>query len=110
MFEEMTQNQVSIEAQNAPNLSFYATPMLGNTQFTIQTPLSRSVVKPAPPSIPYTSPESILYFSAMMNPLQAPQSVIAGSNTGQQVISGQTTQQDSTGTSRFQQGFQSSQG
>lgn len=110
MFEDLSQNEVSVEAQNAPNLAFYATPILGNTWFNLQTPPSRSEVKPAPPSIPYTSPESILYFSAMMNPLSSPYTVLGGSNTGQQVISGQITQKDSTSTSRYQSGFQSSTG
>lgn len=110
MFEDLNQNEVSVEAQNAPNLAFYATPILGNTWFNIQAPPNKGEVKMGPPSIPYTSPEAILYFSAMMNPLSAPQTVLSGSNTGQQVISGQITQQDSTQTSRYQSGFQSSTG
>jgi len=109
MFEDLPDNTVSIEAQNAPNLAFYATPILGNTWFSIQTP-GKSEVKTGPPQIPYTSPESALYFSQMMNPLTQPQSVLSGSNTGQQVISGQITSQDSTGTSRVQQGYQSATG
>lgn len=108
MFEDMPDNTVSIEAQNAPNLAFYATPILGNTWFNIQTP-GKSEVKQGPPQIPYTSPESILYFSAMMNPLTQPTSVLSGTNTGQNVIGGQITQQDATGTSRYAQGTQLSQ-
>lgn len=106
MFEDLGENEVSTEAQNAPNLAFYATPILGNTWFSLQVP-GKSEVKTGVPVMPYTSPEAILYFSQMMNPLTSPTSVLSGSNTGQQVISGQITQQDSTGTSRYQSGFQS---
>ena len=109
MFPGMPDNMVTAEAQNAPNLAFYATPVLGNIEFNMQVP-GKNEVKQGPPQLPYISAESILFFSAMMNPMSSPYTVYGGSNTGQQVISGQITSQDATNTSRYQMGYQSSVG
>lgn len=107
MFQDLGDNEISTEAQNAPNMAFYATPVLGNVWFSMMSP-GKGEVKSGVPILPYVSAESELYFSQMMNPLSSPYTVLGGSNTGQQVIGGQITSQDATGTSRFQQGYQSS--
>lgn len=109
MFEDLPDNTVSVEAQNAPNLAFYATPILGNTWFNLQVP-GKEEVKSGAPTMPYVSPESILYFSQMMNPLSAAFNLTGGSNNGQTVIGGQITQQDATNTARVAQGTFLSQG
>lgn len=110
MFDGMNSPFISTEAQNAPGLAFTATPILGNVEFNIQAPPTRGEVEPGFPSFPYLSIESMLFFQAMTSTNIAPYNILGGSNTGQQVISGQTTLQDTTGTSRVAQGTQLSQG
>jgi hypothetical protein len=107
MFNDINSPIISSEAQNAPNLSFTSSPMFGNMEFNIQAPPTNGKVQPGYPSTPYLSIESLLFFQMMANPYTAPYTTMSGSNTGQQVISGQITQQDTTGTSRFMQGYQS---
>jgi hypothetical protein len=109
MFEDMGASEISTEASNAPNLSFTASPILGNMTFSIQAPPTKGDVQAGFPSFPYLSLEALLFFQMMSNPMSAPYTTYGGSNTGQQVISGQFTMQDPTGTSRYQQGFQSVQ-
>lgn len=98
--------------QNVPNESLmftmYST-TFGNGGFAIQPP-GPGEVGDGFPSVPYLSLEALMYQQMASNPQTAPYTTMSGSNTGQQVIGGQITQQDNTGTSRFQQGFQSTAG
>lgn len=104
MFESQGQGLVSNISQNAPAEGFYPTMMLGNTWFQLQVPQGTGEVKPQAPIMPYVSPEDILYFGQMFNPTTSPTSILGGSNTGQQVTSGQQVYQDTTGTNRVAQG------
>lgn len=98
--------------QNAPNESMAFTmysSTFGNGSFQIAPP-SVGEVGDGYPSVPYLSLEALMYSQMSSNPLSSPYTTMSGSNTGQQVIGGQITQQDNTGTSRYQQGFQSTTG
>jgi len=105
MFDDVNSSSISSEAQNAPNLSFAANPVLGNMEFNIQAPQSkRTIVQPGFPTFPYISIESLLFFQMMDNPNVNPVFVTNGQTTGQQSVSGQITQSDSAGTTRYSQG------
>lgn len=106
MFEDTSASTVSVESQNAPNLSYTATPILGNTNFTITTPPTRSKVQVAFPAVDYISLEAQIFFQNISNPTISPTNIGSGSSTGQQVNSSQVVQQDSSGTSRFLSGTQ----
>lgn len=108
MFEQPTGNNISSESQNAPNLSYTATPVFGNMNFSITAPPTNGKVQEGFPALSYLSIESLIFFQNMSNPNTNPTAILAGSNTGQQVVSGQVTQQDATGTSRYAQGSQQS--
>lgn len=99
-------------SQNAPNQSLmYAmyTTTFGNGSFVIQPP-SQGEIGEGFPSVPYFSLEALIYQQQASNPAMSPVNMTSGQHIGQQVISGQYTQQDSTQTSRYQQGFQSQNG
>lgn len=104
-----TQGYQSDLYQNVPNesmmLTMYST-TFGNGSFQVVLPMSGEVGNTYP-TVPYQSMEAIFYQQMSSNPLSSPYTTLSGSNTGQQVIGGQITQQDNNGTSRFQQGFQS---
>lgn len=105
MFEDMGTNQISSEAQNAPNLSFAANPILGNVEFNIEAPNVKGMsVQPGFPQVPYISIESLIFFQNMTNPSVSTYQILPGSSTGQTVVSGQTTMQDAAGITRFSQG------
>lgn len=93
--------------QNAPNESLmftmYST-TFGNGGFQIMPP-SPGEVGDGFPSVPYLSLEALIYQQMSSNPLSSPVYTYSGSNTGQQIIGGQLTQQDANSTSRFFQGF-----
>lgn len=108
MYEGGSDFQSEVYA-NAPNISMMNTmytPTFGTGNFVIQQP-SPGEVSDGFPSVPYMSLEALLYQSQSSNPLSSPVNTLSGSNTGQQVIAGQYTMQDSTQTSRYQMGFQS---
>jgi hypothetical protein len=107
VFDDVNSATISTEASNAPNLSFTATPLLGNMNFNLLAPPTKGEVQPGFPSFEYISLEALIFFQGMINPQSAPYTTLPGSNTGQQVISGQITQVDTTGTSRYAQGYQS---
>lgn len=94
-------------SQNDPSLGYIPTAIMGNTNFSVQTPPTKGEVQTAFPQIPYVSIQAEIFFNSMANPQSAPYTTMSGSNTGQQVLSGQLTQQDATGTSRYLQGYQS---
>jgi hypothetical protein len=112
VFEEPQQGSTigstSSQAANAPNLSYTATPVFGNMNFTITAPPTNGKVEQGFPALSYLSIESLIFFQNMSNPNTNPTSILPGSNTGQQVVSGQVTQQDASGTSRYLQGTQQS--
>jgi hypothetical protein len=99
-------NTVSDESANAPNLAYTATPILGNMNFTISVPPTRSKVANAFPAVDYISIEAAIFFQSLSNPTVNPTNIGSGSNTGQQVVSGQSVTQDATGTSRVLNGTQ----
>lgn len=107
MFDDVGSNQISDESQNIPGLAFTATPVLGNVEFTIQAPQGLSKVQPGFPSFDYVSVESLLFFQSLTSTNIAPSAILGGSNTGQQVTSGNQTMVDANGTARFMQGYQS---
>lgn len=95
--------------QNIPNMSLMFTmytPTFGNGNFMIQAP-SKGEIGAGFPTVPYMPLEAMIYQQQASNPNVSPVNTMSGSNTGQQVISGQYTMQDQTQTSRYQQGFQS---
>lgn len=98
--------------QNAPNESLmftmYST-TFGNGSFQVMPP-GPGEVGNSYPTVPYTSMEGIFYQQMASNPQSAPYTTTSGSNTGQQVIGGQITQQDQNSTSRYSQGFSSTTG
>lgn len=95
--------------QNAPNTSLINimyTTTFGNGSFVIQPP-SPGEIGQGFPSLDYLSLEAILYQQQASNPSTSPVNTVSGSNTGEQLISGQYTMQDDTQTSRYMQGYQS---
>jgi hypothetical protein len=105
MFEEpQPTNVVSDQAANAPNLSYTATPVFGNMNFTILSPPTKGKVQQGFPQLSYLSLESLIFFQNMSNPSTNPTFSLPGSNTGQVALNGQITQQDANGTSRYAQG------
>jgi hypothetical protein len=105
MFEEpLPGGTVSAESANAPNLSYTATPIFGNMNFTITVPQTKGKVENAFPVMSYLSIESLIFFQNMSNPNTNPTAILAGSNTGQQVTSGTLTQKDATGIPRVSTG------
>lgn len=97
--------------QNVPNMSLMFTmytPTFGNGNFVIQPP-SPGEIGQGFPTIPYLPLEAMIYQQQASNPSSSPVNTISGSNTGQQVISGQYTIQDTTNTNRFMQGYQAQQ-
>lgn len=107
MFEDNSSNQISSEAQNAPNLAFAANPILGNVEFNIQAPQAMGTqVQPGFPSMPYISLESLIFFQMMSNPNQATYTTLSGGTSGQQVIQGQYVVKNSDGNSQMVMGYQ----
>lgn len=98
-------------SENLPGISMMQgmyTTTFGNGNFVIKPP-SKGEVGQGFPTVPYLSIEAILYQQQASNPMASPVFLRSGSNTGQQVISGQYTMQDSTQTNRYQMGYQSGQ-
>lgn len=97
--------------QNTPNMAMMFmmySPTFGNGSFVIQ-PASKGVIQEGFPTIPYMPLESLIYQQQASNPQSAPLNTIAGSNTGQQVISSTQTANDSAGQSRYLLGVQNTQ-
>jgi hypothetical protein len=107
MYPSQPDNTVS---QNDPSLGYTPTAIMGNTNFQLVSVFAKSEVQPTFPQMSYISLEGELFFNAMTNPMSSPYTQYGGGNSGQQVVSGQITMRDPTGTSRFQQGFQSVNG
>jgi hypothetical protein len=107
MFDDVGSNQISSEAQNAPNLAFAANPILGNVEFNVQAPQAQgTTVQPGYPTFPYIAIESLIFFQMMDNPNQAPYTTLSGGTSGQQVIQGQYTINDSNGNTQMVMGYQ----
>jgi hypothetical protein len=105
MFDNIQSNTISDVSQNDPSVAFGANAIMGNTQFQLQAPQSKgTIVQPGMPQIPYVGIEWIFYFTNSSNPNQNPALITSGSNTGEQVTSGQITQSDASGISRVSQG------
>lgn len=105
---------ISAFAQNvsgASSMENAFSPTFGNLSFQIDPPgLQGHDIANNFPYIPYVSVEALFYEQMASNPLFAPHNALGGSNTGQQVLGGQITQQDQNGISRFQQGYQTTVG
>lgn len=109
MFDNVDSSNIQTETQNAPNLGFTTSSVLGFVGFTITAPQAKGTkVQPGFPQIPYVGEADAFFFAAMSNPQSAPYTNYGGSNTGQQVTSAQITQVDQNGTSRVQTGYQGS--
>ena len=96
---------------NAPNRSMMFTMFtttFGNFDFVIE-PANPGEVGEGFPSIPYLSLEALLYNQQASNPSVSPVNTMAGSNTGQQVISSTQSANDTTGTPRSLMGNQQTQ-
>lgn len=99
--------QSSISA-NAPNNSLMFTmytATFGNANFQIVPP-NIGEVGEGFPTVPYLSLEALIYNQQASNPNTSPVNTMAGSNTGQQVISSTQSVNDSTGTPRLMTGNQ----
>jgi hypothetical protein len=93
---------------NIPNMALMFTmytTMFGNGSFVITPPQPGQVTDDFP-SVPYLSLEAVLYSQQSSNPQITPTSIVGGSNTGQQVVSGNQTMNDITGTPRVLTGTQ----
>lgn len=106
-FGDPSSNIVQSEQQNAPNLSFTATPVFGNMNFSVQAPQTDTDVQPGFPVLPYISLEALIFFQGMSNPSSSPYTLLGGGGSGQQVIQSNQTAKDATGTSRYQIGLSS---
>lgn len=103
------QNYADETYQNTPNVSLMFTmytPTFGNGNFAMQLP-SPGEVSQNFPTVPYLPLEALIYEQISSNPSTSPVNSLGGATSGQQVIKGQYTMQDSTTTSRYMQGFQS---
>jgi hypothetical protein len=103
--QDPNSNIVQAEMQNAPNLSFTATPVFGNMNFSVQVPQTDTDVQPGFPALPYVSLEALLFFQGMSNPMSSPYTLLGGASAGQQVIQSSQTAKDATGTNRYQIGL-----
>lgn len=95
---------------NAPSAALAYTAfstVFGNYNFTV-TPATPGKIDTGFPSIPYLSLEALLFSQAASNPAVSPTNVMSGTNVGEQAITGQTTNRDSTGTTRVSDGFSKS--
>jgi hypothetical protein len=106
----LPQSGPSVVSQNDPALGYTPTAIMGNTNFQISVPPTKGEVQAGYPELSYISIEAEFFFNSMSNPMSSPYTTYGGTNTGQQVIGGQYTMADPTGTTRFQQGFQSVSG
>src|SRR5215469_11181639 len=107
MFDNANSPIISDTMQNDPAVAFGANAIIGNTQFQVVAPQAKGTrVQPGFPAIPYVGIEWLLYFSQSSNPNTNPVFTTSGSNTGEQVTSGQITQSDAAGVSRYSQGTQ----
>lgn len=105
MFDDLNSDSISDVSQNDPSVAFGANAITGNTQFQIVAPQSKGMkVQRGFPSVPYVGIEWLIYFSQSSNPNSNPTFIQRGSNTGEQVVSGQITQSDAAGISRVSQG------
>lgn len=111
MFNDYGDNVQNTEAQNAPSLSFTATPILGNIQFGVQqNEVGQGQVSAGWPAYGYLSVESLLFFQSMISTAVSPMDIVGGTTSGQQTTGGITTQQDATGTTRLVSGYQNAIG
>ena len=99
------QSDVNANAPNRSMMFTMYTTTFGNLNFMIQ-PTSPGEVGSGFPSVPYLSLEALLYNQQASNPNVSPVNTMAGSNTGQQVISSTQSANDSTGTPRSLMGNQ----
>lgn len=105
MFNDQQSPIISSVSQNDPSISFASNPIVGNLDFNVVAPLAKSTnVEPGYPQIPYVGLEWLIYFAQASNPIANPVFATSGSNTGQQAVSGQMTQVDSSGITRVSQG------
>ncbi len=105
MFDDQQSPIISSVSQNDPSISFASNPIVGNLDFNVVAPLAKgSNVEPGFPQVPYVGLEWLIYFAQASNPFANPVFSTSGSNTGQQSISGQVTQTDASGITRFSQG------
>lgn len=88
--------------ENVANMSLAFTmwsTTFGNGNFLI-TPPSMGEVGEGYPSMPYLSLEALLYQQQASNPAVRSVNLNSGTTTGQQVVSGTVSQNDSNGTPR----------
>lgn len=99
------QSEVTANAPNRSMMYTMYTTTFGNVDFMIQPPTPGDVAEGFP-TVPYLSLEALLYNQQASNPNASPVNTMAGSNTGQQVISSTQSVNDSTGTPRLMTGNQ----
>ena len=105
MFDNINSSTISNVSQNDPSVAFSANAITGNNQFAITAPQAKGTkVQPGFPQIPYVGIEWLIYFAQASNPNSNPVLTTSGSNTGEQVTSGQVTQADANGITRLSQG------
>lgn len=94
-------------AVNAPSVALTYTAfsgVFGNYNFMV-TPSTPGKIDMGFPYIPYLSLEALLYSQAAANPAVSPTQIQGGTNVGEQAITGQQTQADSTGITRLTSGY-----
>jgi hypothetical protein len=94
-------------AVNAPSLALQYTAfsgIFGNYNMMI-TPATPGKIDLGFPYMPYLSLEAVLYSQAAANPAVSPSNIVSGSQGGNTATTGQTTQTDSTGTTRLLSGY-----
>lgn len=103
----MQPSDVSVNAPSAALAYTAFSTVFGNYNFAV-TPPTPGKIGIGFPSVPYLSLEALLYSQAASNPAVSPTNVMSGTNVGEQATSGQTTQPDSTGTTRVSTGYSNS--
>lgn len=105
MFEQPSSGAIT-SSQNAPQFGYTSTVVLGNQDFSIVAPQPIGQVQTGFPQLQYISVYDELWFQSVSNPNTNPALTTSGSNTGEQVVTGQTVQTDATGTARVSEGTQ----
>jgi hypothetical protein len=99
------QNDLSDNISSMALMYTMVTPTFGNESFMINQ-INPGEVQDGFPSVPYLSLEALIYIQQSTSAITSPTSIVGGSNTGQQVIQGSQTTNDSTGTPRVLNGTQ----
>lgn len=99
------ENDLYANVPSMAMMNMMYSPIFGNGNFVVMAP-DATEVDPVFPTIPYFPLEAVVYQQQASNPMTAPLNVLAGGNSGEQVISSVQTSKDYTGTARVLMGNQ----